>query len=249
MKQKHLGAYTVLNPGLPIAQCYEDTMDTLLTFENTYKTYQNLFVPNNWTPQDPRKIWHIIYNVPQGQIASVAALASDRNIGLIEITGDVAPNPYDNLPSDAYIQAVIGAVSGGTPLIKGPADVTSFYVAGLPGDVTVAASDYSSVTLDWSSVANALGYAVYRQMEQNQDAFLPPRQQPQQPADLTGGTQLQYSGTRLQVTSELAPGAATNATASGSCRLIPRQIHRPAMNSAWNWLLILLGTEACGNSL
>jgi hypothetical protein len=147
-KRKHPGTYTVLNPGSPIAQCYEDTMDTLLTFENTYETYQNSFVPNGWTPQDPRKIWHIIYNVPQDQIASVAALASDRNIGLIEITDDVAPNPYDNLPSDAYMQAVIGAVSGGTPLIKGPADVTSFYVAGLPGDVTVAASDYSSVTLD-----------------------------------------------------------------------------------------------------
>lgn len=63
-KRKHPGVYTVLNPGSPIAQCYEDTMDTLLTFENTYEIYQNSYMPNDWTPQDPRKIWHIIYNVP-----------------------------------------------------------------------------------------------------------------------------------------------------------------------------------------
>ncbi|KAL3429451.1 Spherulation-specific family 4-domain-containing protein [Aspergillus tetrazonus] len=215
-KRKHPGAYTVLNLGSPIAQCYEETMDTLLTFENTYETYQNLFVPNDWTPQDPRKIWHIIYNVPQDQIASVAALASDRNIGLIEITDDVAPNPYNNLPSDAYMQAVIGAVSGGTPLIKGPADVTSFYVAGLPGDVTVAASEYSSVTLDWSSVANALGYAVY--MNGNQVLELPPSLTRATIDMLDPGT----SGITFEVRTVLSSGSGgTSRTISDSTKSLP----------------------------
>ncbi|KAJ0414504.1 Spherulation-specific family 4-domain-containing protein [Aspergillus carlsbadensis] len=166
MKRKHPGAYTVLNPGSPIAKCFEDTMDTLLTFENSYETYQNSFVANDWTPKDPRKIWHIIYQVPQAEIATVAALASSRHVGLIEITDDVPPNPYDNLPSDAYMQAVIAAVDGGSPPIKDPAEVTSSYVAGLPSDVAVSSSDYSSVTLTWSSVANALGYAVYKDGKQ-----------------------------------------------------------------------------------
>jgi hypothetical protein len=165
-KKKHPGAYTVLNPGSPIAQCYEDVMDTLLTFENTLDAYQNSYVPNDWTPKDPGKIWHIIYNVPQDQIGTVAELAASRNIGLIEITDDVHPNPYDSLPNEAYMQAVLGVVTGGKPPVREPADVTNSYVAGLPGDVTVASSDYSSVTLTWSSVPNALGYAVYMNSQQ-----------------------------------------------------------------------------------
>jgi len=55
-KRKHPGIYTVLNPGSPIAQCFEDTIDTLLTFESSYETYTNSFVPNDWMPKDPRKI-------------------------------------------------------------------------------------------------------------------------------------------------------------------------------------------------
>lgn len=62
-KRKYPGVYIVLNPGSTIAQCYEDTMDTLLTFESSYKTYTNSFVPNDWTPKDPRKIWYIVYKV------------------------------------------------------------------------------------------------------------------------------------------------------------------------------------------
>ncbi|OGM39733.1 hypothetical protein ABOM_012127 [Aspergillus bombycis] len=161
-KNKHPGAFTVLNPGSPIAQCFENTMDTLLTFESSYETYTSSYVPNDWTPKDPRKIWHIIYRVPQNQIATVAALASSRHAGLLEITDDDQPNPYDNLPSEAYMQALISAVPGGTPPIKNSAKATSSYVAGLPSDVVVSSSDYSSVTLTWSSVANALGYAVYK---------------------------------------------------------------------------------------
>ncbi|KAI2733367.1 CAZyme family GH135 [Penicillium roqueforti] len=161
-KNKYPGAFTVLNPGSPIAQCFENTMDTLLTFESSYETYISSYVPNDWTPKDPRKLWHIIYKVPQDQVATVAALASSRHAGLLEITDDDQPNPYDNLPSEAYMQALIGAVPGGTPLIGNPAKATSSHVAGLPSDVAISSSDYSSVTLTWSSVSNALGYAVYK---------------------------------------------------------------------------------------
>ncbi|KGO76305.1 Fibronectin, type III [Penicillium italicum] len=161
-KRKHPGAYTVLNPGSTIAQCYEDTMDTLLTFEGSYETYTNSFVPNDWTPKDPRKIWHIVYNVTQEQVAGLAALARSRHSGLLEITDGDQPNPYDTLPSDAYMKAIIDEVSGGKPLINNPAKVTGSYVAGVPNNALVSSSDYSSVTLTWSSVENALGYAVYK---------------------------------------------------------------------------------------
>jgi hypothetical protein len=207
-KRKYPGAYTVLNPGSPIAQCFEDTMDTLLTFENSYETYQSSFVPNDWTPKDPRKIWHIVYDVPQDQIESVAALAWSRSIGLLEITDDVQPNPYDNLPNEAYMQAVIAAVPGGTPPIHDTIEVMSSYVAGLPSDAAISSSDYSSVTLIWSSVGNALGYAVY--MNGAQVLELPPSLNRATVGMIEPGT----SGITFEVRTLLASGI------GGSPRLI-----------------------------
>ena len=161
-KRKHPGAYTELNPGSPIAQCFENSMDTLLTFESSYDTYKNSYVANDWTPTDPQKIWHIIYKVSQDQVASVAAPAWSRHAGLLEVTDDDQPNPYDNLPSEDYMQAAIGAVIGGKPRTNDPAEFTGSYVASVPSNAVVSSSDYSSVTLTWSSVGNALGYAVYK---------------------------------------------------------------------------------------
>ncbi|CZS96997.1 uncharacterized protein RCO7_02719 [Rhynchosporium graminicola] len=165
-KRKHPGAYTVLNPGSPMAQCFENTMDTLLTFESSYENYQSLYVPNDWTPKDPRKIWHIVYRVPQDQVANAAALALSRGAGLLELTDDDNPNPYDTLPNDAYMQAAIGAVVGGKPPINEPAEASGSQVAGVPNDAHVLSSDYTSVTLVWSPVSGALGYAVYRDGKQ-----------------------------------------------------------------------------------
>ncbi|OAK94553.1 hypothetical protein IQ06DRAFT_286666 [Phaeosphaeriaceae sp. SRC1lsM3a] len=163
-KRKHNGAFTVLNPGSAIEQCYEDTMDTLLTFESSYTTYTTSdYVGNTWKPKDPRKIWHIVYEVPQDKIASVAALARDRAVGYLEVTDDNHdPNPYDNVPSESYMQAAMSAVSGGK-VLKGDAPKSSgSEVSGVPGDAKVIASDYTSATITWSAVANALGYAVYQ---------------------------------------------------------------------------------------
>ncbi|XMA20860.1 hypothetical protein WAI453_013651 [Rhynchosporium graminicola] len=173
-KRKHPGAFTVLNPGSPIAQCFEDTMDTLLTFESSFETYTSKYVPNDWTPKDPRKIWHIIYRVPQDQVAAVAALALTRHAGLLEMTDDDNPNPYDTLSNSAYMEAAVNAVAGGKPHITSPAEATGsqVHVAGIPSDSIVSSSDYSSVTLGWSAVGDALGYAVY--MNGTQILELPP---------------------------------------------------------------------------
>jgi len=65
-KRKHPGAYTVLNPGDYMPKCFEHSADTLLTFESSYERYTNnsIYLANRWIPSDPRKLWHIIYNVP-----------------------------------------------------------------------------------------------------------------------------------------------------------------------------------------
>lgn len=160
-KRKHPGAFTVLNPGSPMAQCFENTMDTLLTFESFYDYYKNNYVPNDWTPQDSRKIWHIIYNVPQDKVYEVADLARQRGAGLIEITDDTTPNPYDNVPSEAYMQNVFAGVSGGSLHIGHAPDTGGHYISGEPF-AKVEKVDYTSATLSWNPVDGALGYGVYR---------------------------------------------------------------------------------------
>lgn len=161
-KRKHPGAYTVLNPGSPIAQCYEETMDTLLTFEQDYEAYISKFVPNNWTPKDTRKIWHIVYRVPQDKIAEALKLALSRNIGYFELTNDDKPNPYDVVPPEDYMQAIMKAVSGGKVHVDPASTLKGSYTIGQPSDSSVVASDYTSVTIEWSPVARALGYAIYQ---------------------------------------------------------------------------------------
>ncbi|KAH7319091.1 hypothetical protein BKA65DRAFT_482611 [Rhexocercosporidium sp. MPI-PUGE-AT-0058] len=95
---------------------------------------------------------YIVYRVDQDKIAEVVALSATRVMGYLEVTDDDNLNPYDNVPSDSYIKAAMSAVPGGQ----------GSYVAGLPSDAKVIASDYTSATITWSPVANALGYAVYQ---------------------------------------------------------------------------------------
>jgi hypothetical protein len=61
-------------------------MDTLLTFESSYESYTSSYTPNDWTPSDLRKIWHIIYNASASAVSSVVALAKQRSAGLVEVT-------------------------------------------------------------------------------------------------------------------------------------------------------------------
>lgn len=65
-------------------------MDTLLTFERNYDAYINDFTPNDWTPKDPRKLWHIVYKVPQSAIGEVADLVNERGVAFIQLSNDVS---------------------------------------------------------------------------------------------------------------------------------------------------------------
>ena len=133
-----------------MAQCFEDTMDALLTFESSYETYtSSAFTPNDWTPKDDRKIWHIVYRVPEGKVAEVAALAAKRGVGYLEMTDDDNPNPYDNVPSEAYMQSAMSVVSGGTVRKDAATALGGSYVAGVPSDAAIIASDYTSATITW----------------------------------------------------------------------------------------------------
>jgi hypothetical protein len=150
-KRTHPGALTVLNPGSPIASCFEDTMDTLLTFELNYTSYVSSYTGNTWIPKDPRKLWHIVYNVPQSAISQIIALSKQRGAGFIQITDDTLDNPYDNLPVDSYMQSILGAVAGGVPLNNNAHAWASGSSAGTVSSLTISASDYTSAKMAWYS--------------------------------------------------------------------------------------------------
>jgi len=160
-KRTHPGALTILNPGSPIASCFEDTMDTLLTFELNYTMYVSSYTGNDWVPKDPRKLWHIIYDVPETAISQVVALSKERGAGFIQLTDEGLDNPYNILPVDSYIQSVLGAVAGGVPLNNDASAWASGSSAGAVSSLTIPTFDYSSAKLSWSAAANALGYNVY----------------------------------------------------------------------------------------
>ncbi|KAE8358366.1 Spherulation-specific family 4-domain-containing protein [Aspergillus caelatus] len=160
-KRAHPGAYTILNPGSPMASCFEDTMDTLLTFELSYEAYTNSYTPNDWTPKDPRKLWHIVYNVPESAVSEVTNLAKERGAGFLQLTDDTLPNPYDTLPGDSYIQGMMDAIQGGSPLNTDASSWPSGSAAAEVSGLSVLASDYTSAKLSWGSALNALGYYVF----------------------------------------------------------------------------------------
>ncbi|KAL2837500.1 Spherulation-specific family 4-domain-containing protein [Aspergillus pseudoustus] len=160
-KRRHSDALTVLNPGSPIAPCHEDIMDTLLTFELSYDAYKNSYTPNDWKPKDPRKLWHIIYDVPESAVGEVVKLAKDRGAAFLQLTYDVLLNPYDTLPGESYVQAMMGAIDGGVPLNDLPSSWAPGGNAAAVSGLSVLTSDYSSAKLSWIAASNALGYDVY----------------------------------------------------------------------------------------
>jgi hypothetical protein len=136
-------------------------MDTLLTFELSYDAYKNSYTPNNWTPKDPRKLWHIIYDVPESAVREVVKLAKDRGAAFLQLTNDVLPNPYDTLPGESYVQSMMNSIEGGVPLNDLPSSWQSGGSAAAVSGLSVLTSDYSSAKLSWNAVSNALGYHVY----------------------------------------------------------------------------------------
>lgn len=160
-KRRYPGAFTVLHTGSNTSQCFENTMDTLLTFTDSYETYTSSYTPLDWTPADPRKIWHIIDSVPASAVGSVVALAGQRGAGLVEVADDKPDNPYDTLPDDTYMQSFMGAVQGGSAPVSDAPAAADGPAADAPESLTVTSYGYTSVSLSWGSSANAVGYNLY----------------------------------------------------------------------------------------
>ncbi|KAF6803837.1 hypothetical protein CSOJ01_10621 [Colletotrichum sojae] len=115
-----------------------------------------------YVAKDLRKIWHIIYNVPESEVGRVAKLARERGAGLLEIPNDIMPNPYDNLPGESCMKAQMDAVEGGKPLNEDPDPFpTSGGVAATPQGLGAGSTDFSSTHLTWDASSFAIGYEIF----------------------------------------------------------------------------------------
>lgn len=89
----------VLNPGTKTLEQYASVADHLMVSETDLVTYRGQTRPA-WEANYPAsKFWHCVHTCPVGDMPGVVALAKQRNAGLIYVTADVMPNPYDTLPT------------------------------------------------------------------------------------------------------------------------------------------------------
>ncbi|WP_437287480.1 spherulation-specific family 4 protein [Sorangium sp. So ce406] len=163
------GAYLILNPGIPVASCYEDIADTIVTFEGSYAAYMRDDFPTaGWQLEStsPDKFWHLIYDVPdEAAMAAVVARSKQQNAGFVYATDDrivvdaagaVVGVPWDTLPP--YWDAELVEAAGvDDTLAPDPPD-------GL--DATAASGTSTArVTVTWNNpwddVATA-GYEVFQ---------------------------------------------------------------------------------------
>jgi hypothetical protein len=159
VKSNHPGAMTVDNPGEAVPQCYQDAADVLVTFEGDYSSYTNAFTALSWSPVDPKKIWHIVYDVPtSADMEGVVALSKERGAGYVFVTDATLPNPYDTLPEPAYWDDEVtqmppgnspGSVPPSTPTglsasSVGSSEMTIGWDASAPGSQAAAAYDVYS---------------------------------------------------------------------------------------------------------
>ena len=153
----HPGSLTVVNPGITVPQCYEDSADIIVTFEGDEATYLSPPTgvgPATWQLNaDPNKFWNIIYNVTSAQLSTVMGQSKQDNAGYVYATSDTLPNPYDTAPTGTYWSNELTASQG-----------TSTTVPGTPA-TPYAHSVYSTGTdLRWTSgsYSTVAGYEVYQ---------------------------------------------------------------------------------------
>ncbi len=115
-KEGHNGSRTVLNPGMIVPQCFENAADTLITFESSYAAYAGAgYQDLNWVPQDPLKIWHLVYGATTStQMQDAIARSKQHGAGYVYVTDDVLPNPWDTIPNLTYWQEELQLASAGT---------------------------------------------------------------------------------------------------------------------------------------
>lgn len=185
VKAKGGEAVVAINPGIQTNECYMSVSDIVVNFEGSHEKYVSSYSAPDWVKDyDPGRFWHLVYDSPDATTMKQDVTTSKgRNAGLIYVTPDVLPNPWDTLPSVPYFEAekqqaadstvpLITPVSpkpGATTQDRTPAirarvtdhpyelsrDDIKLYVAGKR--IPTASTRYSDGTLSYTSRRLAIG--------------------------------------------------------------------------------------------
>ena len=120
IKAKGGKAIDIINPGTTIPECFANTADIIVTFEDTYSHYAS-WTPAGWESGYPAsKFWHIVYGTPASDLSSVVSLAQARNIGTVYLTSlTFAQNPYGAMPPSSYWNSELSLVKAALSRLKG----------------------------------------------------------------------------------------------------------------------------------
>jgi len=162
----HPDAYVIINPGVPVDQCYESVADTIITFEGSYSDYVNNTYPaKSWqlNSTNPSKFWHLIYNVPSAAaMQTVIAQSKQENAGYVYVTDDtltidgsgtVTNFPWDTIPP--YWDSELVAASGATDTTAPDAP------DGLTG-TAIAGTSSAQVDLTWNNPYDDVAISHYQ---------------------------------------------------------------------------------------
>jgi hypothetical protein len=118
VRDRHPGAYLVLNPGRAAEKCYRPLADTLVTFEGSYRDYVDRVAPEWERTAPPDLFWHLIYGAPDEiSMRRAVELSKARNVGHVYVTDDaLSPGArgvtWTTMPSRPYWLAELAAVYG-----------------------------------------------------------------------------------------------------------------------------------------
>ena len=105
------------NPGTNTSVSYFNlpTADALLIYEGTKRNYKNFFIPDWLSSQPEQHIGHLVYQTRNARaMRNTIRKAVRRHAGLIYVTNDQFPNPWDSLPSywEQEVDCVIAINNG-----------------------------------------------------------------------------------------------------------------------------------------
>jgi hypothetical protein len=115
IKAKPTGGIVALNPGASTKEAYAAIADHIMVFESTPAKYRTRSNPDWETLYPASLFWHAIHSCPAADVSEMLSLSRERNAGMIYITDDLMPNPYDALPTywDSFVSSVEVANLGG----------------------------------------------------------------------------------------------------------------------------------------
>jgi len=108
------GVVIVGNPGTAIPAAYLAVADVLMTFEDNAKSYLGggYQAPSWGASQPPSRQAVIAYDAKESQLSTLVGESVGRRYGWMFFTSSNLPNPYANLGSSGFWQALVSATAG-----------------------------------------------------------------------------------------------------------------------------------------